>query len=72
VKSFPNTYLGYFSAAAFEMKIAYITNFYTNFDGDLDREYPFMSKADMNNFVEIAAAEIRPKIHSIVGLSNAR
>lgn len=67
VESFPNLYLDYFSATAFEIKIVYIANLYNSFDGDLAREYPYMTKVDMDNFVEIATTEIRPKIQSVVG-----
>ncbi|MCL2487068.1 MAG: zinc dependent phospholipase C family protein [Oscillospiraceae bacterium] len=62
VTAFPNVYLDYFSKAAFEKKIAYITGFYKGFDGNLDREYPYMKKAEMDEFVETAAGEIAGKI----------
>ena len=66
VSAFPNTYLDYFTETAFEKKIEYITNFYKNFDGDLDREYPYFTKADMDRFVETAANEIQPKLQAIL------
>jgi len=62
ISVFPNTYLDYFSEAAFEKKIVYIVNFYRNFNGELDRVYPYFTKADMDAFVEKAVCEIRPKI----------
>ena len=66
VTVFPNKYLDYFSEGAFENKIEYITNFYRNFNGELDREYPYFTKADMDNFVEKAINEIQPKIQSLI------
>jgi len=65
VSAFPNIYLDYFSEAAFEKKIEYITKFYKNFNGELDREYPYFTKIDMDSFVEKAINEIRPKIHAL-------
>lgn len=69
VSQFPNVYLDYFSEAAFEKKIEYITNFYKNFNGELDREYPYFTKFDMDVFVEKAINEIRPKLHSAISES---
>lgn len=66
VSAFPNTYLDYFSETAFEKKNAYITGFYKNFDGDLDREYPYFTKMDMDTFVKMSVNEIRPKILSVI------
>ena len=66
VSVFPNKYLDYFSEGAFEKKIEYITNFYKNFNGDLDREYPYFTKVNMDRFVECATEEIRPRIHAIL------
>ncbi|MFA6729685.1 MAG: hypothetical protein WCR95_01645 [Eubacteriales bacterium] len=62
IKSFPNTYLDYFSKTAFENKIAYISDFYKSFKGEPDREYPYFTKADMDNFVVRATAEIERKL----------
>ena len=62
ITTFPNKYLDYFSEAAFEKKIAYITQFYKDYSGDLDREYPYFTKTDMNAFVENAIREIQPKL----------
>ena len=63
ITKFPNIYLDYFSKTAFETKIAYITNFYMNFQGNLDREYPYVTMNDMNKFVENACGKIQQKIN---------
>ena len=62
ISTFPNTYLDYFSEAAFEKRIAHITKFYKDFNGELDREYPYFTKANMDAFVEAAINEIQPKL----------
>ena len=66
ISAFPNTYFDYFSEAAFEKKIEYIVNFYKNFNGELDREYPYFTKADMDSFVEKAINEMQPKIQTLL------
>jgi hypothetical protein len=62
ILSFPNKYLNYFSEGAYEKKIDYITTFYKNFNGELDREYPYFTKLNMNDFVEKAINEIQPSL----------
>ncbi|MDD4493710.1 MAG: non-canonical purine NTP pyrophosphatase [Eubacteriales bacterium] len=69
VSVFPNTYLDYFSETAFETKIEYITNFYKSFNGNLDREYPYFTKSDMDSFVETAVSEIRPKLLAALNIT---
>ena len=66
VTVFPNHYLAYFSETAFENRIAYITNFYRGFCGDLDREYPFINKAEMDSFVEKATEEIKVRVSAVL------
>ncbi|MCL2671335.1 MAG: zinc dependent phospholipase C family protein [Clostridiales bacterium] len=65
VGAFPNIYLDYFSETAFEKRIAYIADFYRGFDGDLDRVYPYFTKAEMDAFVDRAVAEIRPRLEML-------
>ena len=62
VEYFLNVYLDYFSPTAFEKKIAYITDFYRGFSGDLNREYPYFDKSDMDRFIDLAVEEIRPRL----------
>jgi len=62
ITTFPNIYLDYFSESAIEKKIIYITGFYRNFKGNLDREYPYIKKTDMDYFVENAFQEIKTKV----------
>ena len=66
VSAFPNTYLNYFSEAAFEKKMAYIVGFYKDFNGDLERGYPYFTKDDMDGFVESAVCEIQGKLTAIL------
>jgi hypothetical protein len=59
INSFPNIYLDYYSDTAIERKITYITNFYTTYEGNLDREYPYLTEETVNTFVAEAIVEIR-------------
>ena len=62
ITAFPNIYLDYFSEEAFEKKIVYIKQFYNDNNGELDREYPYFTKTDMDMFVKNAVKEIQPKL----------
>lgn len=66
ITSFPNIYLDYFSQSAFEKKIKFITDFYKSFNSDLDREYPYYTKNDMDSFVKNSTMEIQVKVHDIL------
>lgn len=55
---FENTYMDEFSSDAFDNRRAYITGFYLQGKEGLDREYPYLTKAEMNVFVEHCADEI--------------
>lgn len=63
---FPNVYLDYFSVSAFEKRMAYITDFYRHFDGNLNREYPYLTKAEMDASIENAVSEILPRLNNYV------
>jgi len=54
INEFPNLYLDYYSNDAFIRQIKYITEFYFNGikEEDPNREFIYMSKDEMNNFVE--------------------
>lgn len=58
ITEFPNEYLDYYSDTAIIRQIRYITNFYQNFSGDLDRVYPYLTKGEMDFFVEEAQKNI--------------
>lgn len=55
---FVNTYMDEFSADAFDNRRAYITDFYLQENDHLDREYPYLTEAEMDAFVENSATEI--------------
>lgn len=61
-KGFHNRYLDIFPAEAFELRRKYITGFYGEDRGDLDRDYPYLPKADMDAFVPGAAENIAPAL----------
>lgn len=49
---FQNTYMEEFSADAFDNRRAYITDFYLQGKENLDREYRYLTEAEMDAFVE--------------------
>lgn len=65
ISYFPNTYLEYFSNTAIENKIAYITNFFKDFNDELDREYPYVTKNEIDMFVDNAVNEICLKLNGL-------
>lgn len=62
IKSFPNVYFDYYDYYdyhAFENKIREISHFYNDFEGNLNREYPYFDQFKADTFVEKALKEIR-------------
>ena len=55
---FRNDYLEEFSPDAIENRRQYITDFYLQGKENLDREYPYLTEKEMDDFVEKAAASI--------------
>lgn len=55
---FRNEFMEEFSLDAFDNRRQYITNFYLESHDNLDREYPYLTEAEMDAFVEESAAEI--------------
>lgn len=62
IEEFPNEYLEYYSRTAIMRQIKYITNFYRNFNGELEREYPYLTKEEMDNFIKDACKVIENKL----------
>jgi hypothetical protein len=62
VKSFPNLYFNYYSEKAIESKLNKISSYYTNFSGNLDREYLFLNKEQADGFVVQAITEIKANL----------
>lgn len=58
IQTFPNVYMDIFSADAFDNRRAYITRFYLQENEHLDREYPYLTKADADQFVNDACENI--------------
>lgn len=61
---FVNTYMDEFGANAFDNRRAYITDFYLQENDHLDREYPYLTEAEMDAFVENSATEILNRLNS--------
>jgi hypothetical protein len=59
ISSFPNIYLDYYSDTAIERQIKYIADFYNTYEGNLDREYPYLKEETVNTFVAEAVGIIR-------------
>lgn len=59
ISSFPNIYLDYFSETAIERQIKYISHFYNTYEGNLDREYSYLSEESVDTFVAESVGIIR-------------
>mgnify|MGYP003296610317 CR=1 FL=1 len=55
---FRNTYMDIFSEDAFDNRREYITGFYLQENTNLDREYPYLTEAETDRFVENSVASI--------------
>lgn len=51
IDEFPNLYFDFYPDNAFIRQIKHITKFYLEAEENADREFPFLSKDEMNNFV---------------------
>lgn len=65
---FRNTFLDIFSPDAFDNRREYITAFYRQENDHLDREYPYLTEAEMDFFVQNAAGQILARLKSECGL----
>ena len=63
---FVNTYLDFFAPDAFDDRREYITSFYLQENDHLDREYPYLTEAEADRFVDDAAAEILARLEEIL------
>lgn len=55
---FVNTYMDFFAPDAFDNRREYITNFYLQENSNLDRDYPYLTEAEADGFVEKAVISI--------------
>jgi hypothetical protein len=62
IQGFCNDYFDYYSQNAFQRQIDYISDFYTNFNGNLEHEYPYLNKQEMDSFVSVASDHIENEL----------
>ncbi|MDP4091192.1 MAG: hypothetical protein Q8930_18250 [Bacillota bacterium] len=62
IEGFPNDYLDYYSQTAMIKQIKYITNFYKSIEGNLDREYPYLTPEETEAFIHKACVNIQDKL----------
>lgn len=62
IDKFPNTYMDIFSKDAFDNRRAYIVGFYEQENNNLDREYPYLTKEEADQFVTDACLEIKKQL----------
>ena len=62
---FRNTYMDIFSEDAFDNRREYITKFYLQENNDLDREYPYLTEAEADHFVEDAVESILMQLDNL-------
>ena len=65
---FRNVFLEEFSPDAIDNRRQYITDFYLQGKENLDREYPYLTEAEMDRFVEGAVLKICNILHGNYGL----
>ena len=63
---FVNRYLDFFAPDAFDNRREYITDFYLQPHEGLDREYPYLTQADADTFVDNAVAEILARLEEML------
>ncbi len=51
IKEFDNIFFDFYPSNAFIRQVSYITSFYLAGNDNLDREFPYLSKSDMDEFV---------------------
>jgi hypothetical protein len=57
IVSFPD-YLDYYPSGAIERQLRYINAFYTGYEGNPEREYKYLTEAEMDNFVSTKSQKI--------------
>lgn len=62
IEEFQNKYLKYYSQTAMIRQIKYITDFYKNYSGNLEREYLYLTEKEMDKFVDEACINISIKL----------
>jgi hypothetical protein len=52
INGFPNTYFDFYPPEAFTMQVNYISDFYLNFNENLERDFIYLSKEEMDSYVD--------------------
>lgn len=69
ISEFPE-YLDYFPRGAIIKKLKYIVEFYDTFQGELDREYKYLTEKELNDYVESTTKVIAKKFYDMgIGFS---
>lgn len=65
---YENTFMSEFAPDAFDNRRKYITSFYLEENDHLDREYPYLTEGQMDEFVTEASVEILSRLQTEYGL----
>lgn len=65
---YENVFMAEFAPDAFDNRRQYITSFYLEENNHLDREYPYLTEGQMDEFVTEASAEILSRLKTEYGL----
>ena len=65
IKEFPNTYFDFYPPEAFTRQVNYIVNYYLSFHESLDRKFIYLSKEEMNDYIEKTSSMIYQKLSSL-------
>ena len=65
---YENTFMSEFAPDAFDNRRQYITSFYLEENNHLDREYPYLTEGQMDEFVTEASVEILSRLQMEYGL----
>lgn len=66
INEFHNTYFDFYPPEAFTRQVNYITDFYLNFNENLDRDFVYLSKEEMDKYVENTSEAITNVLYSLI------
>lgn len=66
IKSFPNTYLDFFTADAFDRQLNRIRDFYLTPGENLERKYKYLTENEMNLFVLSSVEEMKNEMTEVL------
>lgn len=70
INTFPNVYMDIFSRDAFDNRRAYIVGFYAQENNHLDREYPYMTMEEADQFVLQVSVTILEELNQYLSERN--